>query len=122
MSTSTDDGAPTPWGQGWGEGERVALQPEVSDVCRNGQTPGVLRQSRGLPSWTENPFCQRGVRQADSLEQGRSASRGWQGALQKTIPIIPADQSVGEWGENGANCMELVWNLFGTRMELQWST
>jgi hypothetical protein len=43
---SADNGAPSPRGEGKGEGERVAVQPTELRDYRDGQTPGVR-----WPSW-----------------------------------------------------------------------
>jgi hypothetical protein len=40
--------SPSPWGEGWGEGERSKLQPEAHDDSRNCQTSRVPRQGRGF--------------------------------------------------------------------------
>ena len=42
--------SPSPWGEGWGEGERSKLQPQAHDDSRNRQTSRVPRQSRGFPN------------------------------------------------------------------------
>src|SRR6266542_4770953 len=42
--------SPSPRGEGWGEGERNKLQPDVHDDSRNSQTLRVFRRSRGFPN------------------------------------------------------------------------
>ena len=46
--------SPSPWGEGWGEGERSKLQPQAHDDSRNCQTSRVPRQAPGVSQFGYN--------------------------------------------------------------------
>ena len=66
--------SPSPWGEGWGEGERSKLQPQAHDDSRNCQTSRVPRHSRtAVESRKSAPETQA----VFSLSSDEGGGEGW---------------------------------------------